>query len=416
LQLLKKSSMVKNWFRFIGSNKRMLNFGFLFNFFSAFGQTFFISLFVPFWVESFKISHAAFGSIYALVTVVAAVLLSLTGRFIDRMPLKRFGSIVFTGLMISTVLLALAGNIVFLVAGLLLVRWLGQGMMTHTSQTGIAKHFDKDRGKALGITALGRSAGQFIMPLLVLPLLTAAGWRTGLIIMAAVALAIVVPILWTMVPAGTAEPDHPPQETGTTGKGNNYLLSGKFWIIAANAFLIPFIATAIVLYQYTIGQYRGWDASWIVFSFAFYAIFSAVGLLLSGNLVDRFTGIRLFPLYLIPALASLVLIALISASWILPVFYGLLGLSTGLGNPIRTAVLAEIYGISSLGKIRSYFATIMVISTAVGPPIFGYLMDRKVPLNGIFLSSAAIVLVIILMSFKISASHRAYPRRVASLT
>ena len=390
-----------------------MNFGFLFTFFSAFGQTFFISLFVPFWVESFRISNTAFGSIYAAITIAAAVLLSLTGMFIDRMPLKRFGMIVFAGLMASTVLLALAGNVVFLTAGLLLVRWLGQGMMTHTSQTGVAKYFERDRGKALGLTALGLSAGQFLLPLLVLPLLTAVGWRMGLISMAAAALVIVLPILWKMSPANVPESVHPLPQNGKAGKGNNYLRSGKFWIIASNVIIVPFIATAIFLYQYTIGRDRGWDVSWIAFSFTFYPILSAVALLLSGNLVDRFTGTRLFPLYLIPLLASLILMTLISAKWILPLFYGLLGFSAGLGNTVKTAIQAEVYGTMNLGKIRSYFTTIMVISTAVGPPLFGYLIDKQVSLNLIFLMTAAIVLVVMLMSFKISATRRKSAEEVA---
>jgi hypothetical protein len=51
--------------------------------------------------------------------------------------------------------------------------------MTHTSSTGIAKYFDAHRGKALGVTALGHPAGQFILPLVVMPLIAVAGWSSG---------------------------------------------------------------------------------------------------------------------------------------------------------------------------------------------------------------------------------------------
>jgi hypothetical protein len=85
---------MKDWFRFVGKNKRLLNFGFLFNFFSSFGQTFFISLFVPFWVTSFEISNTSFGFLYASVTILSAGLLSISGRFIDNMSLRNFSFIV----------------------------------------------------------------------------------------------------------------------------------------------------------------------------------------------------------------------------------------------------------------------------------------------------------------------------------
>lgn len=159
---------MKDWLGFVLGNKRVLNFGFLFNFFSSFGQTFFVSLFVPFWVESIGISNAAFGSVYASVTIVSAVLLSVTGGYIDRMSLKSYGFLVFAGLMVAVMVLASAHNIVWLTVGLLLVRWFGQGLMTHTSSTGIAKYFDAHWGKALGVTALGHPAGQFILPLVVI--------------------------------------------------------------------------------------------------------------------------------------------------------------------------------------------------------------------------------------------------------
>lgn len=85
----------------------------------------------------------------------------------------------------------------------------------------------------------------------------------------------------------------------------NYFKSTKFRIITANIFVIPFICTAVFLYQYTIGQIKGWDASWVAFSCSFFAISSAISLLFSGSFIDRLTGLKLFPLYLIPALIGL---------------------------------------------------------------------------------------------------------------
>jgi len=111
-----------------------------------------------------------------------AAFLSLSGKFIDRMSIKKYGLIVFSGLMSSVVLLSQAYSVPVLIAGLFLVRWFGQGLMTHTSSTSIAKHFDIDRGKALGFTALGIPAGQLILPVLAVPLIALAGWRLCLFI------------------------------------------------------------------------------------------------------------------------------------------------------------------------------------------------------------------------------------------
>ncbi|RTY97707.1 MFS transporter [Flavobacterium sp. RSP49] len=396
---------MKDWFRFVGKNKRLLNFGFLFNFFSSFGQTFFISLFVPFWITSFEISNASFGVLYASVTIISAGLLSISGRFIDSMSLRNFSFIVFTGLIMSTIILSQANTLFVLMIGLLLVRFFGQGLMTHTAATGIAVYFDSNRGKALGFTALGNPAGQFFLPLLVVPLIAFTGWQYSLLYLVVLALLVVLPTIWTIGNMDDAEVNTVAKTSKVIPK-ERYLKSPQFWLIASNIFVIPFIGTAIFLYQFTIGQSKGWDAAWVSFSFAFFAVFSAASLLFSGNLVDRYSGIKLFPLYLIPTVAALLVIALIDHKWVFPLFYTLLGISSGLGSTVKTAMQVEVYGKSNLGKIRSYFSTMLVLSTALGPPVFGYFIDHNFSFSTIMLVTAGIVIGIIILSFKLSAKVR----------
>lgn len=397
---------MKDWFGFIGNNKRLLNFGFLFNFFSSFGQTFFISLFVPFWVDSLKITNATFGSMYATVTIISAFLLSVSGKYIDRMPLKKYGLIVFSGLMLSVVLLSQAYHVAILMLGLFLVRWFGQGLMTHTSSTGIAKHFNTNRGKALGFTALGNPVGQFILPLIVVPLIALCGWRMSLLYMSIAAIVLIIPTLLAITPVAVFESDETDTKTKLIENKTNYLKTSEFWIIAANIFTIPFVCTAVFLYQYTIGQSKGWDVSWTAFSFAFFAVFSAISLLISGTLVDKFSGIKLFPLYLLPAMIGLFLLAISDNKWIFPIFYSLLGISSGLGSTIKTAVQVDVYGTGNLGKIRSNFSTLLVLSTAVGPPIFGYLIDKQFSFNTIMGITSFFVFGIILLSLKLKGKKQ----------
>jgi hypothetical protein len=59
-------------------------------------------------------------------------------------------------------------------------------------------------------------------------------------------------------------------------------------------------------------------------------------------------------------------------------------------------MLAEIYGIQVIGKVRSVFTTIMVISTALGPISFGVLLDAEFSYGWIFsLVAGVIVLTIV---------------------
>lgn len=147
------------------------------------------------------------------------------------------------------------------------------------------------------------------------------------------------------------------------------------------------------------GESRGWSVSWVAFSFSFFAIFSAIGLLVSGNLTDRFSGLFLFPLYLAPAIIGVLLAAITGNKYVFPILYALLGISSGLGSTIKTAMQAELFGTGNLGKVRSYFSTVMVISTALGPPVFGFFIDRDISFNTIMLFSGVLLILSSLTSF-----------------
>lgn len=93
--------------------------------------------------------------------------------------------------------------------------------------------------------------------------------------------------------------------------------------------------------------------------------------------------------------------------WIFPIFYGLLGISSGLGSTIKTAVQAEVYGTAQLGQVRSYLSTIMVLGTAAGPPVLGYLLDISFSISHVMLSAALLTVVVFLVSLLVKVKKPA---------
>ncbi len=57
------------------------------------------------------------------------------------------------------------------------MRLAGQGLSSHTATTTISRFFEKNRGRALSIGWLGLSLAEFIMPVLIVFLLTFIQWR-----------------------------------------------------------------------------------------------------------------------------------------------------------------------------------------------------------------------------------------------
>ena len=57
------------------------------------------------------------------------------------------------------------------------MRLAGQGLSSHTATTTLSRFFEKNRGRALSTGWLGLSLAEFIMPVLIVFLLTFIEWR-----------------------------------------------------------------------------------------------------------------------------------------------------------------------------------------------------------------------------------------------
>ena len=62
---------------------KVIIFGFIFTFFSSFGQSFFLGLFNSSIRDALSITHGQFGSIYASATLLSSVVLVWIGKKID---------------------------------------------------------------------------------------------------------------------------------------------------------------------------------------------------------------------------------------------------------------------------------------------------------------------------------------------
>jgi len=159
-------------------NKKVLLFGFIFTFFSSFGQSFFLGLFNPSIRNELNITHGQFGSIYAAATICSSLLLIWFGKKIDDIKLINYSLIVIGFLLFSSLFFSFIVNIYLLFIAIFLMRFSGQGLMSHTSSTTVSRYFNKRRGRALSGIWFGLSSAEFILPFLIVFLLNIFSWRT----------------------------------------------------------------------------------------------------------------------------------------------------------------------------------------------------------------------------------------------
>ena len=95
--------------------------------------------------------------------------------------------------------------------------------------------------------------------------------------------------------------------------------------------------------------------------------------------------------YLLPAMVGLGFIFAFREIWAAAIFMSFLGMASGVTLVTNSAIWAEIYGITHLGSIKALGTALMVLSTALSPPIMGIAIDAGITMETIALASACFI-------------------------
>ena len=385
---------------------KVIVFGFIFTFFSSFGQSFFLGLFNSSIRDTLSITQGQFGSIYATATLLSSFLLIWVGKKIDDINIFKFAFFVTLLLSFSCFFFSQISSVVFLFFAIFLMRFSGQGMMSHTATTTISRYFTKSRGKALSTGWFGLSTAEFILPVLIVYLLTITSWQ-DIWILVSILVLIFLPIT-SFVLIKNLNFDSREEVKDTEHKEKNIfqwkrievLKDYRFYIICLNMLAMPWIATGVFVYQSFITESKDWGTFVIAQSFMVYSILSVVTLLISGFLIDKFTSRKLLIFMNIPLLLSTLVLIFFDTSITSFIFLGLIGISNGLANVLGSSTWAEIYGVKHIGSIKALSTALMVFSTAFGTALFGLLIDQGYSIEQIaFVSFVYIFISIILLFF-----------------
>jgi MFS family permease len=388
---------------FVRKERRLLSFALSFTFFSSFGQTFLISLFVPFFISAFSLSNASFGTLYSAATLTGAFALPWLGQMIDRVPLRIYSMYVAIGLMTASIIMAVSWHIATLFLGLILLRLAGQGLSSHTAHTAMARNYVGERGKALSISSLGFPLGEAILPSIIAFLLIYLHWQTTWALIAALIAFVFIPSLWFLI-RGEKDTLQSVQQGGIFSLTKNYK---KVFREPSTPFLIPavlmpaFWVTGLFLYQVSEAGDLGWSTTLVASGFISFAVSRILFGLISGSLIDRFSARILFPFYLIPMITGFLIVVFIPKSWSLYAYMALTGATFGMGSPMKTALWAELFGTEMIGTVQSFFASLMVFSTALSPFLVGWMLDTGYNLHNIFVLALIVTLASALLSVRL---------------
>ena len=394
----------------VRSNFKIIIFGFVFTFFSSVGQSFFIGLFNSDIREELNITNAEFGSIYGIATLCSSLALIWLGKKIDDLKLVNYSLLVVIFLSLAALFFSFVNGIILLAMGIFFLRLSGQGLMAHTASVSTSRFFNQSRGKALSYIWVGMSFGEFLLPIIIVYLLTFIYWRDlwqGFSLLIILLLPIFTYLTIKEISIFSREKkngdnDNKVIDSIKSWTRSEVLKDFKFYTILPAMLASSFIITGIVINQTFIIESKDWGKFAMAQSFMIYSILTVATLFFSGFLVDKFTSRKIFPLLNVPLLLSLIVLATFDHPYTAFVFMGLMGISNGLTNVLMVSFWAEIYGVNYLGSIKALTGSLMVFSTALATAVFGILIDlgNSIENIAIFCSIYTAISIVIVLIFQ----------------
>ena len=363
---------------------------------SGAGQTYFIGLFGAALRDAFGLSEAALGTIYGGATLISGLLMFWLGAMADRMPLGRALAIALTCLIAGALVMASAPHPALLLPGFLLLRLGGQGLCGHIGIVAAARHAGPRRGTALSIAAFGFVIGEALWPMLVSASLGLMPWRwvwggTALVVLVAG---------WPLL-GWLAAPLPPPDAAaghGTAPLRRRTLMTSPRFLAALSVVLVPpFVITAVFFHQSSVGAVKGWALGDIASAFAAYAAAQATANWFTGRAVDRLGSVAVLRLQLLPLVPAMLALAWLPSGAGPWAVFALLGAMSGASQVNAGALWAELFGTEQMGMVRGVAAAIMVVATALAPPLLGLALGARLPLAAWCLPAAAYAVVVPLL-------------------
>ena len=383
---------------------KVILFGFIFTFFSSFGQSYFLGLFNSSIREALSITHGQFGSIYASATLCSSLLLIWVGKKIDDVNIFKFAFFVIILLSFACFFFSRITSVFLLFIAIFLMRFSGQGMMSHTASTTISRYFTKTRGRALSISWFGLSSAEFIMPVLMVYLLTFIDWQ-NLWLIFSISVLIILPIASFLLiknlnlDSREANDEDVKEVEIKQWKRREVIKDYRFYIISSNMLAMPWIFTGFAVFQSFVQTSKGWGPYVIAQSFMSYSVLSVLTLFLSGFLIDKFTSRKLLIYMNIPLLLSVIVLFFFDTPITAFIFLGLVGISNGFANILGSSTWAELYGVKYLGSIKALTTALMVFATAFGTALFGYLIDIGFTVGDIAVVSGTYIFISLILLF-----------------
>ncbi len=410
--------------------------------FSIPGQTMGVSVFTDPLLEATGLTRLQFSTAYLFGTLASGLLLPFGGRTLDSLGARVVGCGAASLLALTLVVLSLFGRItprigphapppmtalVFasMTLAFAVLRFSGQGMLTLTGRTMVARWFDRRRGLVASISGAFISFAFSLAPALLLTWIAASGWRgawqemaLALLGMAVLALvffrdspeecgleldgaSVVTPQQHSAAARENARLSRRPDATRAEA-----LQTRAFWVLTLVIAAQSMIGTALTFHIVDLGAENGLSEAEAVRIFVPIAVISVSMGFLVGWWVDRQPILRLVR---VMALFEAVMFATAGhldhpvLRWVAIGAWGCVG---GFYGPLTAAALPRLFGRLHLGAIAGTMTMVLVLASALGPAYLAWFHDTTGSYRAGLYTSVSIPVLLIAASFLVRRRGR----------
>lgn len=362
----------------------------------------------PWLKPAFDLTYAELGLLMTVFFVVSGVGQALAGFVVDRVGARRvlFGGMALLG--IASLLLAGANHYAMLLAGSMLAG-LGNSVFHPSDYTLLNQRVSKARiAHAFSVHGISGNLGWAAAPVFLAGLATFSSWRTALLAASVIPFATLL-LLFLNRAALYSDPVPPKAQAASEGSAFGFMrlpavwMSFGFFFLSAVALggIQSFSSTSLVsLYQVSLASaMAGYSA---------YMLASAGGMVLGGFMAARTQhhDRTIAAAFTLAAALALVLASGTVPGWSTTVIMGLIGLAAGVAGPSRDLLIRAAAPKNATGRVFGVVYSGLDSGLAVGPLLFGALMDGGHP-SWVFICIALFQMLAIATAVGVGGRSRA---------
>jgi sugar phosphate permease len=355
-------------------------------------------------LKDLQLDRVVFAQMNLWATLIGSLFAIGIGRFIDRFGSRTILTVVTLTLGVVVLVMSGAQGILLMTVLIALTRGFGQSALSVVSITIVGQWFVRRLSLAMAIYTVLLSIGFMIAFPVIGAIVLRDGWRDAWSLIGYSLVLVLAPAAWLLVrrsPEAYGLINHREMQRETDSHGpqisftlRQALSTPAFWIFALSSSIYGLIASGIALFNESILNERGFDATTYHRTLVITALTALMGNFLGGWLAEKWKINRLMATAMALLAASLLALPHVQTQTHVVLYALVMGLAGGFVIVIFFSFWSRVFGRGHLGQIQGSAQTLTVLASAVGPIILAQCFALTGSYATIFYLLAIVVIVL----------------------